>query len=406
MSSQFKRQHRWLLGALLCASSLAAHALTLDEALATAEALAPELAARNAAERAAQNLTRSAGALPDPKLKVGLDDLPLDGADRLKPTTAMRTIGLMQEFPNSDKRQAERQLAQAQWLESQAHVHAERLSIRRETTLAWLSLYFAAQRTVLLNEQEAENRTALAATKAQLAGGGNATDALAAQLESAQLADARDELIRDQAKARAMLARWLGTAAQQPVSGGLPDWLGAGTHTQIDDQPALHAAGAQADAARANLAMAQATLKPDWGVELKFKRDGMGQQLGMVEFSFDLPVFTRNRQDPRIAAALDEVEQREAERNARRAEYQQQLDELHADQAALQAQLTRLNLTVLPLAARQLDVALAGYRAGKGSLADVLNARKALLSGRLRVIDLNAQIAAVATRLYYPTGAH
>ncbi|WP_035052178.1 TolC family protein [Andreprevotia chitinilytica] len=400
-------QFRCLVGVLLYAAATTSHALPLNEALAAAEARAPELAARRAAEAAAQHLTRSAGALPDPKLTFGLDDLPLTGTDRLKPTGSMRMIGVMQEFLNGDKRDAERQLAQAQWQESQAHRYAEVQSVQRETTLAWLALYFADQRAALLAEQEAENRTGLATSRAALAAGGAPADALAAQLETVQLADTRDDLTREQTKARAMLARWLGAAASEPVSGGLPDWLSNQPDAAtLDDHPVLHAASAQTDAARANLAMARASLKPDWGLELKLKRDGMGQNLGMVEFSFDLPLFTQNRQDPKIAAALAEVEQREAERAMRRADYQQQFDELTADRVALQAQLNRLTTQIAPLVERQLDVALAAYRAGKSNLADVLNARKARLANRMRALDLTAQIAAVTTRLHYPAGAH
>ncbi|WP_441301392.1 hypothetical protein, partial [Chitiniphilus shinanonensis] len=99
------------LAAVLGAASVPVHALTLAQALDAAQGHAPELAASAAATAAAQALTRSAGALPDPKLSIWIDDLPTEGDDAYRIGSAKRAFSLMQEVPNAGLRAAERRIA-------------------------------------------------------------------------------------------------------------------------------------------------------------------------------------------------------------------------------------------------------------------------------------------------------
>lgn len=396
----------WATAALLCVASLPTHALTLDEALAAAGAQAPDLFASRAAETAAQALTLSAGALPDPKLTLGVDNLPIEGIDRYQTGKSMRSVGLMQEFPNAAKREAERQMATAQWQASSAQNRYALLNVQRETTLAWLSLYYLDRKAEVLTAQEAENRNSLALTQATLAAGGTAQNALAAQLETQQLADSRDDLNSDLRRDQAVLARWTGPdAARQPLTGGLPDWVRtATTAADFSQQPDLHAAGSQIEAARAELALAEAGKRPDWGLELALERSEMGQNQAMVKLSFDLPLFGASRQDPKIAAAVANLQRAQAERDARSAGYRQQYAELQAQHDAVTTQLARLKQTVLPLLDRQTELALASFKSGQDASAAVLETRKARLAARLRAIDLESRLAAANAQLYFLAG--
>ena len=105
--------------------SLRAAPLSLEEAQAIAASDAPQIDAQSATLRAAQQSSLSAGQLPDPKLIVGIDNLPTDSADRFNITRdfmTMRKIGFMQEFTRSDKL---------------------RLKSERAFAEAWRSLYHA-----------------------------------------------------------------------------------------------------------------------------------------------------------------------------------------------------------------------------------------------------------------------
>src|SRR5688500_11281253 len=100
----------WLLMVVACAvRPLAAQPLSLDEALRLGEAQSPRLVAQRHALSAAEEQTGRAGELPDPKLRLGIENLPVSGPDAFRydrDSMTMRAIGITQEFPNSDKRSA------------------------------------------------------------------------------------------------------------------------------------------------------------------------------------------------------------------------------------------------------------------------------------------------------------
>lgn len=122
------------------------YALSFNEALSLAEQNAPEMAARRAADEAATEMSSAAGFLPNPKLNLALDDVQLSGDSRFDLSKSKRSIGVMQDFPSESKRQAERQMAQAELSASQRQSLAIRLNVRQEAANAWLTLYFVEQK--------------------------------------------------------------------------------------------------------------------------------------------------------------------------------------------------------------------------------------------------------------------
>ena len=118
--------------------------LTLDAALRAAQRFSQALPAQAAAAQAARERAVAAGQRPDPVLRFGLDNVPIEGGtDHLltrEPTTA-RSIGFVQALPDRAKREA-----RAHRFEQDAHVaearrQAVRAVLRRETALAWLQAW-------------------------------------------------------------------------------------------------------------------------------------------------------------------------------------------------------------------------------------------------------------------------
>lgn len=101
---------------LLPVLSAQANSLTLDDALQLAERNAPSLQARQEQASAARHSVVPAGELPDPRLNLGVQNLPVDGSDRWSTNRdfmTMQVVGLSQEVPNRDKRKARVETAQA-----------------------------------------------------------------------------------------------------------------------------------------------------------------------------------------------------------------------------------------------------------------------------------------------------
>lgn len=407
-------QAGWTLAAalliLLPALSAQAAALSLDDALRLAERNAPSLQARQEQVTAARNAVLPAGELPDPRLNLGLQNLPVDGSDRWSTNRdfmTMQVVGLAQEVPNRDKRKARVETARATVERADAEALVERLKVRAATAQAWIAAYTVQRKLQQFEAFYHENRLLDAAVRARLAGGGGAAaDALAPGQEAAQLDEQKDQLLSQASQARAALKRWIGQDGET-LARSFPQWAvdaPAYLHA-LHVHPELAAYGAMTREAQAQVHQAQAEKKSDWGWELDYQRRGPAfSNMVSLQVSFQLPLFTGSRQDPTIAARQAQVRQLEDEQQAALREHTAQLETDLAEYQRLQRAVTRSRETLLPLAEERVRLALADYRAGKSALGDLLAARRQRVEAQLQDIDWQGQLAATAARLHFIYG--
>ncbi len=385
-----------------------ASALTLAEALRLAEREAPSLAAQVAQVDAARSSAIPAGELPDPKLLLGVQNFPVEGDNRGKLNAdfmTMQMVGVMQEVPNRAKRRARVEAAQAGVERAAAAQRVERLKVRRETALAWISALAVEQKLALFQTLYAENELLGKAVRARIAGGGGlAADSVGPKQEAALLAEQEDELLQSRTQQRAALRRWIGSRASEPLSGQLPNWPVDAQHYQrnLQHHPELAVFEPMTDAAQAEVRQAMAEKQSDWSWELAYQKRGaaFGDMMS-VQFSFDLPLFPGSRQNPRIAAKQAQLSQLEAEREASEREHAQQLEDDLAEYRRLHRALERSRQTLVPLAEEKVALSLTGYRAGASDLANVIAARRELIEARLKQIDFEQQRALTSARLYF-----
>lgn len=105
-----------VLAAAIIPFLAAASPLTLDQALVLAVQRSEAARAARAGVISANETARAAGQLPDPTLRVGVDNLPVTGGDRFSTTResmTMKRIGLSQEWVSADKRAARQAAADA-----------------------------------------------------------------------------------------------------------------------------------------------------------------------------------------------------------------------------------------------------------------------------------------------------
>jgi outer membrane protein TolC len=409
----FQPGKRVAIAMLLAGFSALSHALTFDEALRLAQANAPQLKAREENVAAAQSNALPAGELPDPKLELGIDNLPINGPDRYSVSRdfmTMRRIGVMQEFPNGAKRKARVAVAQDKVAVAEAQTRITRLTILRETAIAWIVRKTVEQELAHMDDLRAENRLLDSAVKAMLAGGkGTPADTVMPRQEAALIEDRADELRTRREQAIATLKRWIGAAAEEPLQGGSPDWpisrdvLAHSLHRH----PELTEFDSQERRVDAEIDEAQAEKKPDWAVELAYQQRGpQFSDMVSLQVSFDLPIFPGSRQDPKIAAKRAERAGLDAERVATLREHAAMLESDLAEYRRLANAVKRQREVLLPLAKEKVELAMAGWRGGKGSLAEVITARREHIDAELKVIELEGQRRQVAARLYYAYGDH
>ena len=392
----------WLLLVLPWAANAG---LSFDETTRLARDQAPALQAQRSALDGAQAVLPAAATLPDPRLIVGLDNLPVTGADRFSTTAdfmTMQRIGLMQEVPNAAKREARTAGAQARIERERALLAVTELTVRRDAALAWLAVYYAEDRAAQLSGLERENRLLQDTLDSRIASGqALPAERTMSRIDALMIADRRDDALRDVERARASLRRWVGARAAEPLEGGPPALQVSAEQLRADLH--RHAELAPYDAmqamARAEAREADAEQRGDWGWELVYSRRPQYGDMMSFQLVFDLPWDRERRQQPQLIAKQREVARIESERADTLRRHAEEIDAQLAELKALDAQHARLERQALALNSERVALTLASYQAGRGDLGAVLAARREGVETRLRLIDLDAQRAALRVRL-------
>ena len=376
--------------------------LTLPEAQRLATDRSRQLVAQDSTVAAAREMAVAAGQLPDPALKFGIDNLPVNGPDAYSLTSdfmTMRRIGLMQELTRGEKRQLRSERFEREAERALAEKSATLSMIQRDTALAWLDRYYAESMAAVIEEQVTAARLENeAAESAYRAGRGSQADVFAARSAVVALEDRSSEIGRRIRTSRTALARWIGQAAESPLA-GQPDIdairLDPRTlETQLAHHPQIASLTKQAEVAATEARLARANKKSDWSLEVMYSQRGSAYS-NMVSVGVAIPFQwdQKNRQDRELAAKLAMVEQAQAQREealrAHIGEVQMQIQEWENGRE----RRARYDRELVPLARQRTQAVLAAYRGGKAGLADVLAARRNEIEVRMQVLQLEMETA-------------
>jgi outer membrane protein TolC len=376
--------------------------LALDEALQLATTQSRLAEAARAQAQAAREMAVAAGQRPDPVLKFGVNNLPVDGPDRWSLTRdfmTMRSVGVMQELTRDDKLQARAARALGEADLAQANQRQVLAMARRDTAGAWLERSIQSSMRELLLAQQVRARDQVSATEAAQRGGkAGLADVLAARMQVEQFDERIAQVDRAIAVATTQLARWVGDEAARPLAARpaltLPDWATRDPASLAAHHPEVAAALQQEALARSDAALTRANRSPDWSVELMFNQRGPSySNMVSINFSLPLPWQAAQRQDRESAARSAQLAQAQAQREdterARAAELRTLVQEWHN----LDGRRHHHDQVLLPLAQQRTQASLAAYRGGGGSLSGVFDASQAELDIRLDSLRLELEIA-------------
>lgn len=392
-----------LLGQLTWAQD-AVPGATLESLLDYARQHSQELSAMRAEARAADERVEPAGAWPDPRLRVTLQDITRAGsqAPTLSPArTGATAYQWMQDIPTGGKTGLRRDVA---WQEAQAQ-HARtrqgalELAARIKTTfaqshLAWRSHALTRENQDLMDRLE---KVALARYSAGLA---PQQDVIRAQVEQGNLAAELVALEMEQhhlhTRLNALLSR-PATAALRDAehlrtlpSAERLDWSALAQKARAVN-PTLALEEARLQAAQGNRELTRKNRLPDVTVGITPMQMGSAirQWELMVEVSIPWQRSTRDAQEREAQAMVEAAQSR----------LQAALDQVHSELAqslaALQAALRTQTLNqqrLLPQAELTFQSALAGYETGKVDFATLLDAQRQIRNARLG--ELKARVDA------------
>jgi len=382
--------------------------LSLSMAMTLAEQNSQALPAQDAAARAASARAIAAGQLPDPMLRLGLDNVPFEGSlDSVltrEPTTA-RSIGLVQALPRAAKRQARAQLFEREADLAMARRALERRRLRREAALAWVQAYVQGQRLQQIEAQRVQAELLREAVDAAYrAARASQTEPFVARLALGRLQDQRLQALAEQQLALASLRRWVGAAADWPLDQA-PDWQRSSLDSPqaaawLTQDPELALTQAQQSQAGAAVNLAREDLRPDWSVDLRVAQRGPRYD-NMVSIGLSLPLRwdVDRRQGREVAARMAQQQQAEADSEEVKRARDTQVERWRLSWQIGLRRLQTYQQELLPLAAARTQAALASYRAGSGPLQAVLEARVAEQALRLEQVQIEGQTASDWIRL-------
>jgi outer membrane protein TolC len=384
----------------------AAGALGMDEAVSLALERQPQLLAQAASVDALRESAVAAGQLPDPKLRVGVVNLPTDTFNFSQEPMTQAVVGLSQTIPGGAKRELSTQRTLREAKEGEILLAANRQRIARDSRLAWLDAYLPARSLDLVHKIHAEYEQQLEWSRITYTTG-KLSQAEVLQLRTMleYVRDREDALQLSLARAQAALGRWIGREAQRLPAEQPPGWTPPSLAQLQDGLPAhpeLRVIDSSLEVAQADVELAREAYKPDWNVDLAYgARSRERADFVSLLVSVDLPLFAEKRQDRRLAARLAMAERTRQQLADRRAALEAELQMAHANWRIASERVRRFEGEILPLAEQQVESTLNAYQAATQPFAKVLEARRALLEAQLQTLQQRVALARAEAELKY-----
>ena len=377
-------------------------ALSLERALSLAVERSRLVAAGTAQAQASREMQVAAGRLPDPVLKAGLENVPVNGPDQFsvgRDFMTQRSIGLMQEFVRADKRRARAARYEREAEVGQAQHDLAITQTRRGAATAWLERSYQESARQLLQAQATEAGLQIeAAEAAYRAGRGSQADVFAARSLLEQIHDRLSQTEQQIATATAQLSRWIGSEAdrslaERPLMDVAPFEQGE-LDSHVSHHPELALLAGQEAMAQADADLARASRRPDWSWELSYSQRGSSySNMVSISVSVPLPWDRADRQDRELAARLAQLEQARAQREDAQRMHLADTRALWLQWQSARARLGHYETSLVPLAEQRITAALAAYRGSSGTLTGVLEARRSAIETKLDRLNLELEAA-------------
>ena len=433
------------LTALAEPSGQSADILTFTQAIKVAQKNDPWLKGNRHQQEAIESSSIAANTLPDPKISLGLASLPVDGYDFNQEGMTQLKVGVSQMIPRGDT------------LELRSHqlmIKSQGYPFQRENREAqvavtvgqlWLDAY-RVQESVSLIKRDRSLFLQLAdvaeASYSAALGRTRQADIIRAQLELTQLDERLDVLAQEKNKFEGKLSQWLsdylsgldndsllanlalhdmdlGTQIPQ-IELQHPELVYAEKWrkpeqlvTYFTQHPAVIALDKRIEATKTGIALAKEKYKPEWGLNAGYgyrgddPRGSSRADLLSLGVTFDVPLFTGNKQDQELKSAMSQTESIKTEKLLL-------LRQFLSNYASTKGRLLRLNdqqklyrEKLLPQMHEQAEASLTAYTNDDGDFAEVVRARIAVLNAEIKILTIDVEQQKLLLELNYLfTGAN
>ncbi|MFD1383642.1 TolC family protein [Rhodanobacter aciditrophus] len=396
-----------------------ADTLTLHQAIDIAIQQDPWLQSSVDQEQSMRARSQSAQSLPDPKLSLGMANLPVDSFDINQEAMTQVVVGLSQQFPAGSTLSLSGSQFNVKADQSAFARINRKAQIRQVISNVWADMYrYDATLQVLkineglllnLNESIAGNYSSAYNKVGQQA-------LVNSELEIAKIGERSFQIQQALNQTKARLTQYLPQMAsikhyefvELDQSGGAFDDSNYDLNL-LTNHPMVRILDLQHQVSDFDRKIAQQQYKPQWGVNVSYgyrAEDANGREradLASVGVSVSLPIFSSQRLDANVKAASSKSSAILYDRELKLNELKSQVLSLQADLALLGQRIALYTHTLIPGFQQSTDVALNAYRSNESGYRDVIMAQIAQMNAQIELIQLQSEQAKRRAEFEYLT---
>lgn len=417
----FRNKPRWLISFYLITCGViffpqAVFSLTLQQAEKVALHADPTVQNYQAVSKAFSEQSIADDTLPDPKLRLGMFNVPLDTFSTTQEATTQLRVGLQQAFPKGDslkiKQQESRWLSQA----SLARADDQDLKITRDVRDTFLNMYYEIAAVKIINDSRVLFKDLVTITQAHYAiGRVNQQDVLRAELELSRLDDRIAQAKGKENEYRAVLAQWIHEMAYQPVSKKFPKLPKLPDVSDINkiltSHPSVEREEYKLKAANSLVNLAKQDYKPGFDAFVEYRKrfgdnpNGSSRPDMMAAMvTLDIPLFTKNRQDKEVAASVKKSDAAQYRLDDKLRDMKRLLERSLAAYNRLNNRYKIYQNDLLQSAKSNSNASLNAYQSGVTEFTTLMRARITELDVQLADMRVRVDRARAKASLLYITG--
>jgi outer membrane protein TolC len=408
----------WTINSLLTQPAIAAsESLSLRQAEIMALSNEPGIQSLDAKTRSLMQRSIADGQLMDPKLQVGILNLPTDTFDFDQEPMTQLKFSYIQLFPSGNTRELNSEKTTKLSEQFKHSIEERKRSILKQVRLSYLeTLYWERARlTVQQNRQLLDQLSEI--VQAQFSQGRNLQlDVLTVQLQQSKLEDQLTQIEQKIYEQRFKLSQWVGEpSSRRPLLAETPALLTDDLRSlTLDESSALLSVhprvleiNTQMDITRKDIELIRESEKPGWALNVSYAyRENAQDGTDRPDFfsamvTMDLPLFTENRQQKQNQSQQFEMQSKTDQRDALLRKMLAELAQLEVNATLIEQRKVRYQSTLIPQSQQRAEAAMQSYQSGNGLFSIVMQASMDALNTELDAYRLNIELLKNQASLLY-----
>jgi len=351
--------------------------------------------------------------LPDPKMKLGVMNVPTDSyALNQEPMTQVQ-LGIQQMFPRGNSLEIKSQRIASMATLEDARTENQRRKVTQDVRETWLELFYWLNAERVVRENRDLFRKLVLVTKQQYAAGRQKQqDVIRSELELGMLDDRETKITTMLEITRAKLEKYIGSdLSDVELDTVLPLLNVKEQNTRwLEKHPVMNMQQAMVVANEKNIELAKQSYKPSWMLDVTYgKRQDAINGTERADFVsamvvFDLPLFTADRQDKKVAANKFRLNGALNSRDERKRELIKMWQAAQAKELRLSQRIKQYQTLLVPKSRENTEAALFAYQSGRSDFTALMRAQITELETQLKELRLKVDAAKTRALLIYLVG--